>query len=155
MCEPTTILMVASTLVAAQNAHVQAKTAQNTLDHNAKVADIQAADARERGATEAMLAQRKAGQLNSAQRAAQAAKGLDVGFGTAADIQDQTDFFGASDAATIRNNAGKEAWAREATATGFRAEAAGRNPGMAAAGTLLSGASQVSDKWNTWKKTQG
>ena len=77
------------------------------------------------------------------------AKGLDLNYGTAADLQDQTDFFTQSDVATTRSNARKEAWRGNAQAQDFRSqgEFAAYNGKMQAAGSLLSGASKVDPKW--------
>ena len=89
--------------------------------------------------------------MKSAQRVNLAAKGLDLTYGTAADLQDQTDFFGQSDVATTRTNARKEAWARKSQAGGFQAEALSQQPWLAGGSTLLAGAGQVADKWYAYR----
>lgn len=128
-------------------------------ENNAKVADIQAQDAIRRGDEEANAIRRNADMLKGSQRASMAAKGLDLAEGTAAELQDQTDFFSLVDQGTARNNAQKEAWGIRVGATNYRNEAAMQrataksiNPGMAAATSLIGGAGQVADRWYTSTK---
>ena len=82
-----------------------------------------------------------------------AAKGLDLGYGTAADLQDQTDFFTQSDVATTRTNAKREAWSTRAQGQQRLAQgkADALNSMYGAAGSLLGGAGQVADKWYTYR----
>jgi len=152
MCEPTTILMAAGTLMSAKSAMDQGAASQQIANNNAILAGYAAKDAQARGEEEAAAIQRKAASLKSAQRVSMAAKGLDLGYGTAADLQDQTDFFAQSDAATARTNAGREAWRSESQAQDFRSqgEMAAYNGNMSAMGTLLTGGSQVNEKWNAY-----
>lgn len=127
----------------------QGKTAQQIANNNAKMAEYAAQDAQKRGEEDAMAAQRKAAALKSSQRVALAANGLDLSYGTAADLQDQTDFFGQADAATARTNASREAWRLRAGGEQDRAAgaAARSNANMQAAGTLISAAGSVASKW--------
>jgi hypothetical protein len=129
----------------------QSQTAKATAEHNAKMSEIQAQDALRRGESDALEVQRRAAAFKSSQRVSLAAKGLDLGYGTAADLQDQTDFFGQADAATARTNAAKEAFARRSQAAGFQAEAAAARPWLAGGSTLLAGAGQVADRWYTYR----
>lgn len=127
----------------------QGKTAQQIANNNAKMAEYAAQDAQKRGEEDAMAAQRRAAALKSSQRVALAANGLDLSYGTAADLQDQVDFFGQADAATARTNASREAW--RLRAGGAQEQAAGAaarsNANMQVAGTLLSTAGSVASKW--------
>lgn len=127
----------------------QGKTAQQIANNNAKMAEYAAQDAQKRGEEDAMAAQRKAAALKSSQRVALAANGLDLSYGTAADLQDQTDFFGQADAATARTNASREAWRLRAGGQQEIAQgnAARSNANMQAAGTLISAAGSVASKW--------
>lgn len=131
----------------------QSQVAEATARNNAKMAEYAAQDAQRRGEEDATAIQRKAAALKSSQRVSLAAKGLDLTYGTAADLQDQTDFFGQSDVATTRTNAAREAW--NARARGEQALALGRadslNSSMQAAGSLIGGAGQVADKWYTYR----
>lgn len=152
MCEPTTIAMAAMAVgggVSAFSAIQQGKTAQQVANNNATMAEYAAQDAQKRGEEDAMAVQRKAAALKSSQRVGLAANGLDLSYGTAADLQDQTDFFAQSDAATARTNASREAWRLRAGGEQDRAagSAARSNANLQAAGTLLSTAGSVAGKW--------
>lgn len=137
--------------ISAYGAIQQGRTAQKTADNNAKMAEYAAQDAQKRGEEDAMAVQRRAAALKSSQRVALAANGLDLSYGTAADLQDQVDFFGQADAATTRTNASREAWRLRAGGEQDRAAgaAARSNANMQAAGTLLSAAGSVASKWYT------
>ena len=154
MCEPVTIMMAAGTLLSAKSAMDQGAATNQIAQNNAKMAEYAAKDAQVRGEEDAQAIQRRAASLKSSQRVSMASKGLDLGYGTAADIQDQTDFFAASDVATARTNAGREAWRNNSQAQDFRSQgaAAQANGNTAAFGSLLSGGAQVADKWYATKK---
>jgi len=140
--------------VSAYSSIQQGKTAQKVAENNAKMAEYAAQDAQRQGEEDAMAAQRRAAALKSAQRVALAKNGLDLEYGTAADIQDQTDFFAQSDAATARTNASLDAWRLRAGGQQERAvgNAARSNANLQATGTLLSTASSVGGQWATYKK---
>lgn len=95
---------------------------------------------------------RKVGQQLGEQRATAAGQGLDVNFGSAADLQADTMQIGMEDSSTINENTNKEVKGFDINAANYRAEGAaalyrGKTARtasyMQAAGTLLSGASQV------------
>lgn len=133
--------------ISALSAYNQASAAKQIAANNATTAEYAARDAERRGELDAQRVQREAASLKSTQRATLAGHGLDVSYGTAGDIQDSTDFFGLSDAATVRTNAAKEAWGRRAQGANYRGESNAINPGMTAAGSLLSSAGQVASRW--------
>jgi len=141
------IASLAGTGLQAISAYNQAQVANQVAENNAKIAEYQAQDALKRGEQQSMDIRRKAAAYKSTQRSMMGARGLDLTYGSAADILDQTDFFSETDVATTRTNAANEAWARRAQATNYRAEAASRSPWMMAGGTLLAGAGQVANKW--------
>lgn len=145
---------VGGTVLSATSMYQQSKVAEATAKNNATMAEYAAQDAQRRGEEEAAAIQRKGAALKSAQRVSQAAKGLDIGYGTAADLQDQTDFFTQSDVATTRTNAAREAWSIRARGQAMLSQgrADATNAMMQAGGSLLSGAGMVSDKWNTYTK---
>jgi len=140
-------LSAAGTGLSAYGAYNQARTGKAVAEANAKNAEIQAQDALRRGEEAARDQQRKAAAFKSSQRVSLAAKGLDLGYGTAADLQDQTDFFSQADVATTRANAQREAWARRSQSANFSAEAAASRPWLSGGSTLLAGAGQVADRW--------
>lgn len=145
---------VGSTVMSAGAMMQQSKVAEATARNNATMAEYAAQDAQRRGEEEATAIQRKGAALKSAQRVNLASKGLDIGYGTAGDLQDQVDFFTQSDVATARTNARREAW--NFRAQGQQSLALGKadslNAMYGAAGSLLGGAGQVADKWYTYTK---
>lgn len=131
-------------------ANYNAQVAEN----NSKTAEAQALDAERRGDEDANAVRRNADMLKGSQRASMAAKGLDLAQGTAAELQDQTDFFSLTDQTTARDNADKEAWSIRVGGNNYRNEAAMQrataksiNPMMAAGTSMLAGAGQVAGRW--------
>lgn len=145
-------LSAAGVGVSAIGAVNQASAAKQVAQNNAKVAEYQAQDAERRGEKDAQEVMRRAAAAKSSQRVAMAANGLDLTYGTAADLQDQVDFFGQVDAATTRTNARKEAWAKRSQSANFQAEAAATRPWLAGGSTMLAGAGQVADRWYNYTK---
>ncbi len=159
----STVAGVAGTAFSAIGAMQQAQAAQDqanynavVAENNAKLAEYKAQDAQQRGELEAQKVQREAAQLRGAQRATMAARGLSLSEGTPLSLLEQTDYFSATDVATTRTNAGKEAWANRVQKANFeteamsnRAAASSINPLMAGATSLISSASKVADKWYT------
>jgi hypothetical protein len=142
----------------AGEAEQQAKEAEGQLaDYNASVAQLQAQDAVARGAQEESRFRSGVRGLAGSQKAGFAAGNVDVGFGSAVDVQADTAFLGELDALTIRTNAAREAWgykvqAEDLTRRGQIARMEGaqaREAGKAAksgsrwatAGSILEGAS--------------
>ena len=157
---------VAGVGLAASSAHQQAKGQQAQLEYqaavnenNAKVSEWQAKDAQQRGEMEAQRIARAGAGVKGAQRTAMAARGLDLGEGTAFALQEQTDIFSLYDQSTARDNAAKEAWATRqqganysSAASASRATASAISPGTAAVGTLLTSAGRVAGRWNAYGK---
>lgn len=139
---------------ASDAANYQAAVSAN----NAKLAEIQAQDAIDRGEKAAEEHSRKVAALKGAQTASMAARGLDLSEGTPLSILTDTDLFGAIDKNTIKANAGREAWGYRAQAANsssnaglLRMQAENQSPLLSGAGTLLAGAGQVADKWYRYK----
>jgi hypothetical protein len=85
-------------------------------------------------------------RLKGAQRASMAAQGLDLASGSAAAIQEETEFLSELDALTIKNDAAREAWGYRVAAWDARGRAAlarmgGGGPSPYS--TLLTGAAQT------------
>lgn len=141
--------LVVSTLAAASAQYSQGQVAKKVGRNNQLLAEQAAQDAERRGNETAMAVRRKGNQVLGAQRAAQAASGLDLGVGTAAELQEQTSFFSDTDQKTARMNAAREAWSARAQGANFRfqGDAAASNANLSATGTLIGGASQVAGKW--------
>jgi hypothetical protein len=128
----------------------QAQVAQN----NAIAAEWQAQDAITRGQVAEARQRMNTAQLKGTQRASLAARGLDLGEGSALNILTDTDYMGELDALTIRDNAAREAWGYRENAKGamsdaamMRMRASAESPAMAATGSLLSGATSVASSW--------
>lgn len=98
---------------------MQQEAAESTgqlFDFNATVAELQAADALERGKDEASRFRSSVRGLIGSQRAGIAASNIDVGFGSALEVQADAAFLGELDALRIVSNSEREAW-------GFKVEA--------------------------------
>lgn len=145
---------VGSGVMAAGSAYQQGQVAKQVAYNNATMAEYAAQDAQRRGEEDAQAIQRKAAGLKGAQRSMMASRGLDLGVGTAAEILDQTDFFGEQDAATARGNAARDAWAYRAQRQDMLTQGkyAARNANMQAFGTMLGTAGAVADKWGTYTR---
>lgn len=158
-------MTAASAYSSTQTQKSNAEYQQSVAENNQKVAQWQAADAAARGNTEAANVRRKYAAMQGTQRAALAARGLDIADGTASSILNDTSYFGKVDEATVRANAAREAWGYQVRATNFGSDAAAygaaadaANPllaaGMAAGRSLLGsyagGSMGVADKWNAY-----
>lgn len=167
----------AAAAVAASAAHKQAN-AQNAMSeyqgrvdaNNAQLEEWQAADAKTRGDLAVNQSGRKYAALEGTQRASLAARGLDIGYGSANAILTDTDYFGAYDEGVLRANSRREAWAHGVQADNYLNDAAmlhdqrkANNPFIAGAfafagslfgsqasqggGTMLTGSRAVADRW--------
>lgn len=153
MCDPVSASLAITAVaggVSAYGQYQQADAAKKSAQFNQEVANIQARDALKRGEFESEQAGRKVAQLRGRQRVALAANGLDLSYGSPADILEQTDYYGLEDQRTVANNARREAsmFANRATMSGM--QAASINPGFTAGTTLLGTAASVSDKWSRY-----
>jgi hypothetical protein len=148
---------VGAGVLGAAGAYQQGQAAKAMGRNNQIMAEYAAQDALRRGDAEAAAVQRRASQVQGAQRAALAAKGLDINAGTAGELQDQTDFFSQVDQSTARTNAARDAWSARVQGANARAQgdAAARQGTTGAFATLLGTGAQVADKWATWSKPQG
>ena len=128
-------------------------------DYNANVAMLQSQDAIERGDLAESSFRGQVRSAIGAQRAGMAANGVEVGYGSAVDVQKDAAYLGELDALTIRTNARREAWGYQVQAedlnarsaierkTGIYQAAAGSaaatTSNIAAAGTLLGGTASL------------
>lgn len=159
MCEITTALLIGSTVMSAAGQVQQAQASAKASKYNARVAEMNATlaerrarDAIERGKLEEQKKRREVALIAGQQRAAMAANGLDLGFGSPLDTIIDTAVAGELDALTIRSNAYREAYDyrvdaanRRAGAAMNRAEASSAMAGgwLSAGSTILGGASRV------------
>lgn len=125
----------------AQSMEAMGKYQKAMSEINARNAEIQAQDAIKRGDEAASEYSKKVNQTVGAQRTAYASQGVDIGYGSAKEIQQETYEIGARDAQTIRNNAfleamGYRAQAQEISRSGRMAESSAKSE---AGATLLAG----------------
>ena len=154
-------LGVASLAFSAYSSYTQAQSQKNWAEYNAavarnnaKIAEMQANDAIERGKLERQAHERKVRALYGKQTAALSKNGLDLNSGSPQNILSDTELFGQMDANSISQDAERKAWAYrvqasndEAQAQGYDYQADSTNPMMAAGGSILSGAGSVASKW--------
>ena len=128
-------------------------------DFNAQVADEQAQDSIQRGAEQESRLRTQIRGTIGAQRNAVAGGNVDVGFGSAVDVQGDAAYLGELDAQTIKTNAMREAWGYQVQAFDMRnqaaidrkaatnqvaaGQAAGTAANIGAATTLLTGGSSL------------
>lgn len=147
MCEPTTLLIAATATQAlgqaysALSANAQARGQAQQAAMNRDAANVAAADALERGNEEQQRHYRKVSAMQGAQRAAMAANGIDIGFGSALDVVGDTAMYGEEDASSIAKNTVREARGFEIQAANFESDR--RSAKKAASGALIGGAFNV------------
>jgi hypothetical protein len=109
-----------------QNAGFKQQTADETINAGNTSADWQRV---------------RTGQAVGTQRTAQAANGIDVNSGSAAQLQDDTAMLGELDALTIQNNAAREAYGYRVQARQdlLNANQSVKNGNTAATGSILGG----------------
>lgn len=153
MCVPLmAAAMVATAVSASASAYGQYRQGQASAGiarNNATMAGYAAQDAQYQGEMRAQAAQRQAAQVQGATRARLAANGVDLGVGTAADLQAQNDFFGEQNASNARYDAARQAWSDRAQQSNFTFQSHEdvMNGNLGAAGTAIGGAGQVAGKW--------
>lgn len=157
MCDLVTGLAIAGTVIGGASALYQADATSKASKYNAEVAEMNATlserrakDAEERGRKEEQAKRLEIASLQGRQRAAMAANGVDLAFGSPLDTLLNTAYLGELDALTIRRNAAHEAYDYRVDAVNGRADAslsrASASNAMTAgyldaAGTVLGGAS--------------
>lgn len=138
-------------------AKYQAAVAAN----NAKIAQRNAQASIEQGQAQEAAQRQKTTNLVGAQRAAFAANGIDVGSGSALDVQSSAAQMGELDALTIRYNAENRAQGFASQAGGYSAQSglygmqgasAGAAGGIGMTTSLLGGAASMTDKWATFQR---
>lgn len=102
----------------ARAARTQGKLQRRAIRLQEQLQEVLARDAIKRGKKQELQFRQSVRKLIGAQRVSLAAQGIEIGTGSAADIQQETALLGALDALTIRNNAFREA-------AGFKLGAAG------------------------------
>jgi hypothetical protein len=130
---------------------------QNIANLNARLAEADARAIIEAGHHAVGLSTLRAGQIEAANRAATAARGVQAGVGSAAEVQASLAFARESDAITIDANAARQAAQARlravdlsnrgllagVSASNIRRTASGISPGLAGFTSLLSGTSRI------------
>jgi hypothetical protein len=121
---------------------------------NARMAESQAQSILAAGRHQAGMATMRAGMVKSTQTAAQAANGVDLGVGSAAEVRASTDILKEIDKNTIEANATRSAWGARTQSVNYanqsliqNASASGINPAMAAMTSMLTSGSEVASSW--------
>lgn len=133
--------MLVGTGISASSAYAAGEGNEALAKHNAAIGEVQARDALNRGQEQAKNIREAAEMLKGSQRAAFATQNVQVGTGSAALIQAETDYIAELEVNTIKNNAALEAWGHRVGADTTRMQgrlAAAQGRGQAL-GTLLSG----------------
>lgn len=142
-----TLSTVAQGVATAKSSRYRAQIA----DRNAAMDRNSAQDALARGRIQEERQGRRTRQLVGEQRVAMAANGVEVDFGSAGALQDDTRMIGFEDAQTIRENAARESQGYEIRAWNSRADAVNERANAKAAlwstaldagSTMLAGAQQ-------------
>lgn len=147
MCEPVTMTAGLALLNFAGSAaqswgQQQAAFQQAQFDRlQARMADMAAGDARQRGAQEAGRVRMQGSRIVGEQKAAMGASGVDPSTGSPLALMADTRLISELDAATLQNNAAREAWGYsvQAESLRLRAKQAEQAGSFAAAGTILGG----------------
>lgn len=166
MCDPISIgigLAVAAGAVGAYGqiqqgkaANQQAKYEAKVADRNAKLADASGLDAKKRGERDQLSRWRRAAQQMGDQRAKFGASGIDVNFGTTADVLGDTSLIAYEDVQTLSDNTTKEVqgfdiqkanYTTQSVAAKARGKAAKSAGYIGAASTILGTASQIAGKF--------
>jgi hypothetical protein len=131
VCEPTTIALATSAVLAAGSAYVQydtnkqaGKVQEAIAENNARLAADDAANALAMGDRESEQQAWRTRAILGQQRAAIAAQGIDASMGTPLELLGETAMFGEVDQQTIRLNAARNAWGFRAESTNIRNQAA-------------------------------
>lgn len=131
----------AGALSEASAAELQGVYQRQQYETNRELSNMAASEAIRRGEQVVGKVRRESSAIAGAQRAALAAQGIDIGSGSAAEVQEQSRFAAEQDILTAKNNAWREAWGFKVQgaqygAQGRFAEAAGR---ATARSTILTG----------------
>lgn len=150
----------AGSIYAGNAASAQGKYEAKIAERNAEMEERARRDAISRGETEQVRHYRKLAQAMGEARVKNSAAGLDISFGSAADLESDIALIGYEDSATIAENTYKEVQGYDIRAANYRAEGkAAKMKGKAAkvAGyvgastTLLGAAAQIAKPGPTSK----
>ncbi len=142
MCEPATLALIGTGVALAGQAvtgymgYQQKRGEAKVARANAKMKSEEAANAIDRKAEDQRTLARKYAALRGGQRAAMAANGVDLGFGSAADTLGDTQMFYGEDAQRLDDNYRDEIRGIDISAANYRSSASAAR--SAATGVLAS-----------------
>lgn len=159
MCYPM-LIMAAATVLQGYQAKQQGEYQEGVGRYNARQQENEAIRTRNKGVTEENKQRRATSELLARQRAQLGASGIDIGSGSALQLQQDTITLGEADALTIRTNflEGAGTMADQAVLTRNQGEAARIAGNNAFTGSIITAAGQgmssgVADKWFTPKSS--
>jgi hypothetical protein len=147
MCDPGTMAIVATaasvagTITSSVASYTQHRYEAKLAEANQQQENNRARDALDRGEITARDTARRQSALAGAQRAAMAANGVDLSFGSASDLLGDTAMLGMEEQTTVRENTRREVQGFDINAANFGAQAKAAK--SAATGALISGALQT------------
>lgn len=149
---------VAGSFYSAKSQRTQADLQAYLAQHNARMSELAAKQSLAAGQKRAGQRSLQAGYAISQQKAQQAAAGVDLSVGSAAELRAGTEIFKEADVNQIEANALMQAWGYRTQAADYRtqagmARASSPSPALAAGATLLTGAVSVADSWYRLKKS--
>lgn len=128
---------------------------------NARMAETSAQHELFRGQQQVAAQTMKAGHLKSAQRAAMAANGIDLGEGNAAEVQASTDLVKEIDSNVIEANAVRSAWGYRTQSVNYANESliksatgSSISPGGSAYASMMGSAGNVAQAWYQYEKSK-
>lgn len=148
-------------IVQGQAGAAAARYQQAVANNNKIIAERNARFELEAGQRAEEAQRMKTGAIIAEQKVAQAANGVDVTSGSALKVRQSAEVLGELDAQTIRNNAIRRSDAYKAEASNFQAQgvlygmqakASALEGWIGAAGSIIGGASNISDKWLSYKQ---
>lgn len=152
--------------LSAAGAYGEAASAKSSLQYDARIADLNAilAERRaqvalEQGRFQVNQVRRAGAAIKGSQRAQMAASGVDLTYGTPADVISGTELMTEVDVQQAEINAVREAWGYRTQATNYqnearsaRAKAKGISPLLAGATSLLGSATSAASSYYNFKK---
>lgn len=150
-------LQGAGVAFSAVSQYYQGKWAKQIAEYNAKVLNMQAGYALEKGYDMQTRQRLQTGRMIGAQRASYAGQNVVLDDGTALEAGKQASFWGEVDALTVRNNAALEAWGYKQSALNsqLQGQAAYAQGVSNAMGTILGGAGKFAGMRADEMKVQG
>lgn len=144
MCEPATLLIASAVVTAAGQGYSALQSAAmhryeaRVSDANAKLESESAFRETENTRQAALAHYRRVAQLKGEQRVAQAANGVSLDFGSAADVADDTEMLAREDARRLYDQGAEKVRGFDIRASNYRASARGSR--AAAKGAVIKGA---------------